>query len=103
MDRGEVIERRSLMKIRKDQWSSTTAAIELPGRKSERRIDSYRGKFGNQRFVPEFIEYFRYVQRDSRRFTEMPKSGRPKVREKRKKITSRAFFTKAILAIRDKI
>ena len=33
----------------------------------------------------------------------MPKSGRPRVRQKGKKITSRAFLTKAILAIRDKI
>ena len=33
----------------------------------------------------------------------MPKSGGPRVREKGKKITSRAFLTKAILAIRDKI
>ena len=30
-------------------------------------------------------------------------SGRPRVREKGKKITSRAFLTKAKLAIRDKI
>ena len=33
----------------------------------------------------------------------MPKSGGPRVREKGKKITSRAFLTKTILAIRDKI
>ena len=33
----------------------------------------------------------------------MPKSGRPRVRQKGKKITSRAFLTKAIPAIRDKI
>jgi hypothetical protein len=33
----------------------------------------------------------------------MPKSGGPRVREKGKEITSRAFLTKAILAIRDQI
>ena len=33
----------------------------------------------------------------------MPKSGGPRVREKGKEIISRAFLTKAILAIRDKI
>ena len=43
------------------------------------------------------------VQRDSKKFTETPKSGRPRIREKGKEITSRAFLTKAILAIRDKI
>src|SRR6201990_2063425 len=59
--------------------------------------------FRNQSFVPESIEGFRYVQRHSKRFTETPKSGGPRVREKRKKITLRAFLTKAILAIRDKI
>src|ERR1700755_87565 len=59
--------------------------------------------FRNQSFVPDSIEGFRYVQRDSKRFTDMPKSGGPRVREKRKKITRRAFLTKAILAIRDKI
>ena len=33
----------------------------------------------------------------------MLKSGAPRVREKGKKFTSRAFLMKAILAIRDKI
>src|SRR6201990_3255907 len=70
---------------------------------TERRIDTERGKFRNQNFVPDSIEGFRYVQRDSKRFTEMPKSGGPRVREKGKKITSRPFLTKAILVIRDKI
>ena len=37
------------------------------------------------------------IQKDS---PEMPKSGRPRVRDKGKKITSRMFLTKAILAIR---
>ena len=60
-------------------------------------------KFGNQTFATEYIEIFRYVQRDSNRFTEMTKSEGTRVREKGKKTTSRAFLTKAILAIRDKI
>src|SRR6201990_1694731 len=70
---------------------------------TERRIDTERGKFRNQSFVPDSIEGFRYVQRDSKGFTEMPKSGGPRVREKGKEITRRAFLTKTILAIRDKI
>src|ERR1700755_3624521 len=70
---------------------------------TERKIDTERGKFRNQSFVPDSIEGFRYVQHDSKRFTEMPNSGGPIVREKGKKITRRAFLTKAILAIRDKI
>src|ERR1700755_2839096 len=76
---------------------------EISKRITERRIDRERGKFRNQSFVTDSIEGFRYVQRHSKRFTEMPKSGGPRVREKGKKITSRAFLTKAILAIRDKI
>ena len=68
----------------------------------ERRVYIKRGKFRNQSFVPDSIEGFRYVQRDIKGFTEMPKSGGPRVREKGK-ITNRAFLTKAILAIRDKI
>src|ERR1700755_238575 len=118
----EITERRSLMKSRKSvgdrtdpcgtplfidlkegRWPSTTAAIERPEKKSERRIDSERRKFGNQSFVPDSIESFRYVQRHSKRVTDMPKSGGPRVRAKGKKITSREFLTKAILAIRDKI
>src|SRR6201990_2357000 len=111
----EVTERRSLMKSRKSvgdrtdpcgtplfidlkegRWPSTTAAIERPEKKSERRIDSERRKFGNQSCVPDSIESFRYVQRHSKRFTEMPKSGGPRVREKGKEITSRAFRDGAI-------
>src|SRR6201990_3650267 len=89
--------------LKEGRWPSTRAAIERPERKSERRIDSERGKFGNQSFVPDSNESFRYVQRHSKRFTEMPKNGGPRVTEMGKKITSRAFLTKAILAIRDKI
>src|ERR1700755_1514801 len=89
--------------VKEERWPSTTAAIERPERKSERRIDSERGKFGNQSFVPDSIESFRYVLRNSKRFTEMSKSGGPRVREKGKEIPSRAFLTKAILSIRDKI
>ena len=37
------------------------------------------------------------------RDAEMPKSRRARVREKRKKINGKAFLTKAILAIIDKI
>src|ERR1700755_1955634 len=77
--------------------------MEIRDKITERRIDSERGKFGNQSFVPDSIESFRYVQRDNKRFTEIPKSGGQRVREKRKKIKSRAFLTKAILPIRDKI
>src|ERR1044072_9239382 len=80
-----------------------TIEKEIRGKITERMIDSERGKFGNQSFVPDSIESFRYVQRHRKRFTEIPKSGGPRVREKGKKITSRAFLTKAILAIRDKI
>src|ERR1044072_4410552 len=80
-----------------------TTRKEIREKATERRIDSEIGKLGNQSFVPESIESLRYVQRHSKRFTEMPKSGGPRVREKGKKITSRAFLTKAILAIRDKI
>ncbi|KAL7637050.1 UNVERIFIED_CONTAM: hypothetical protein RMT77_012808 [Armadillidium vulgare] len=76
---------------------------EISGKITERRIYSERGKFRNQSFLPDSFEGFRYVQRHSKRFTEMAKSGGPRVREKGKKITSRAFLTKAILAIRDKI
>ena len=53
--------------------------------------------------MPDLIESFRYVQRDSKRLSEIPKSGVPRIREKKKKITSRAFLTKAILEIRDNI
>ena len=60
------------------------------------------GKFGNQSFATDIIENFRHVQRDSNRFTEMTKSKGKRIREKGK-ITSRAFLTKVILAIRDKI
>ena len=66
-------------------------------------INSERGKFGNQSFVPDFIERFRYVQRNSKRFIEMPKRGELRVKEKGKEITTRAFLTKAIMAIRDKV
>ena len=76
---------------------------EIREKITERRIDTERGKIRNQSFVPDSIEGFRYVQRHSKRFTEMPKSGGPRVREKGKKITSREFLTKAILTIRDKI
>jgi len=55
------------------------------------------GKFGNQSFATDSTESFRYVQRDSNRFTEMKKSGGTRVRKNGKKITSRAFLTKAIL------
>ena len=79
-----------------------TTRKEIREKITARRIDTERGKFGNQSFVPDSIEGFRYVQRHSKRFTEMPKSGRPKVREQEKKIISRAFLTKAILAIRNK-
>src|ERR1044072_2935103 len=91
------------MDLKDERRPSTTAASERPERKSERSIDFERGRFGVQSFVTDFIEIFRYVQRDSKRFTEMPKSGGRRVREKGKKITSRAFLTKALLAIRDKI
>src|SRR6201990_1284957 len=63
---------------------------------TERRIDTERGKFRNQSFVPDSIEGFRYVQRRN------AEERGPRVREKGK-ITSRAFLTKAILAIKDKI
>ena len=53
--------------------------------------------------MPDSIESFQYVQCDSKRFTEVPKSGGPRVRERGKEITSRAFLRKAIMAIRDKI
>ena len=46
--------------------------------KTTERIDSERGKFRNQSFVPD---------------------GGPRVREKGKKITRRIFLAKAILAI----
>ncbi|KAL7630426.1 UNVERIFIED_CONTAM: hypothetical protein RMT77_019409 [Armadillidium vulgare] len=55
---------------------------------TERRIDSEREKFRNQSFVPDSIESFRYVQRFSKGFTEMPKSEGPRVREKGKKFPS---------------
>src|ERR1700755_1125904 len=80
-----------------------TTRKEIREKATERRIDSERGKFGNQSFVPDSIEGFRYVQRHSKRFTETPKSGGPRVREKGKKITSRAFLTKVKLAIVVKI
>src|ERR1700755_183219 len=65
-----------LIDLKDERWPSTTAAIERPERKSERKIYSERGKFGNQSFVPDSIESLRYVQRHSKRFTEMPKSER---------------------------
>ena len=80
-----------------------TTGKEIREKVTERRIDSERGKFRNQSFVPDSIECFRYVQRDSRAFTGMPNSGGPRVREKGKKFTSRVDLTKAILAIRDQI
>src|SRR6201990_3764146 len=80
-----------------------TTGKEISEKITERRIDTERGKFLNQSFVPDSIEGFRYVQRDRKRFTEMPKSGGPRVRGRRKEITRRAFLTKDILAIRDKI
>src|ERR1044072_4336074 len=113
------MERRSLMKIRKswrkDRSLRNTTIYRFIGRTmavynscyrttgkkirekvTERGIHSERGKFGNQSFVPDLIESFRYVQRDSKRLSEIPKSGVPRIREKKKKITSRAFLTKAI-------
>ena len=80
-----------------------TTRKEIREKTIERRIDSERGKFGNQSFMPDSIESFRYAQRHSKRFSKTPKSGGPRVREKGKKITSRAFLTKAILVIREKI
>ena len=76
---------------------------EISEKIKERRIDTERGKFRNLSFVPDSIEGFRYVQRHSERLTETLKSGGPRVRKYGKKITSRTFFKKAILAIRDKI
>src|SRR6201990_3283703 len=76
-----------------------TTGKEIREKITERRIDTERGKFRNQNFVPDSIVGFRYVLRQSKKFTEMPKSGGPRVREKGKKITRRAFLTKAILAI----
>ena len=70
-----------------------TTGKEIREKFTERRIDTERGKFRNQSFVPDSIEGFRYVQHDSKRFTEMPKSGGPRVIKKGKKITSKAFFT----------
>src|ERR1700755_1415617 len=70
---------------------------------TEGRIDSERVKFRNQSFLPNSIERFRYAYRNSKRFTEMPKPGGPTVRENGKEITSRAFLTKSILAVKDKI
>src|ERR1044072_9911299 len=80
-----------------------TTGKEISEKITEKRIDTERGKFRNQSFRSDSIEGFRYVQRDSKRFTEMPNSGGPIVGEKGKKITRRAFLAKAILAIRDKI
>ena len=80
-----------------------TIEKEIQEKVTERMIDSERGKFGNQSFVPDFIERFRYVQRNSKRFIEMPKRGELRVKEKGKEITTRAFLTKAIMAIRDKV
>ena len=53
--------------------------------------------------MPDSIESFWYVQRYSKRFTEIPNCRGPSIREKRKKITSRAFLSETILTIRDKI
>ena len=80
-----------------------TTEKEIRKKIAERRIDTERGKFRNQSFVPDSIEGFRYVQRHSKGFIKRPLSGGPRVKEKGEKITSRAFLTKAILAIRDKI
>ena len=68
---------------------------------TKRRIDSERGKM-EIKALCQTLSKVRYVQRDCKRFTGMAKSGRPIVRAKGK-IISRAFLTKAILAIRDKI
>ena len=76
-----------------------TTGKEISEKAKERRIDTEREKFGNQSFVPGSIESLRYVQRHSKRFNEMPKSGGPRVREKERKITNRVFLIKAILAI----
>jgi hypothetical protein len=40
---------------------STAAAIERPEIKLERRMDSERGKFGDQSFVPDSVEGFQFV------------------------------------------
>src|ERR1044072_6171608 len=72
-----------------------TTRKEIREKITERRIDTERGNFRNQSFVPDSIEGFRYVQRDSKRFTEMLKRVGPSVREKGKKITRRPFLTKA--------
>src|ERR1700755_477059 len=76
-----------------------TTGKEIREKITESKINRERGKFRNQSFVPNSFEGFRYVQRHSKRFTKIPKSGGPRVREKGKKITRRAFLTKAILAI----
>src|ERR1700755_401043 len=74
--------------------SYRTTRMEIREKATERGIDSERGKFGNQSFVSNSIESFRYVLHDSERSTEMSKRGGPRVREKEKRITSRAFLTK---------
>ena len=72
---------------------------------TERRIYSEIGKFGNQSLCQTLSKAF---DMSSDTAKDSPKCRRaegrgPRVREKRKKITRRAFLTKPILAIRDKI
>ena len=80
-----------------------TTGKEIREKVTERRLDTERGKFGNQSFLPHSIESFRYVQRDSKKLIENPNCEEPRIREKGKKITCRSFLAKALLGIGNKI
>lgn len=52
---------------------------------TKRKFDTKRGKFGNQNYVLDSLEDFRYVLHQGERFTEMPKSRVPRIKENEKK------------------
>lgn len=72
-------EGKSLLTDLKYKWRrSTTLALELLERKSKRRMDTERGKFGNQCFLPESIKDLQYLESQQQKLHWNAKEQRTK-------------------------
>ena len=100
---GQILKERQYLQIYGENCDRLQQLLYYCRKENQREGQIPRGKFGNESFVPVSIEGFRYVQNHSKRLTETQKSGGPRLRKYGKKIASRTFFTKAILAIRDQV